>query len=128
MPSRAKSHKTKSAAQGKLFSGARDAEPESESPAPKLFPPTPDDADAFVPQSREEVGAAVCAKRNIVQVASDLLAGGGDPKTAAVRLRAWHSVVDSLFGKVSRDDDDEQPPEIVLDGLPQPERNPIQGE
>jgi hypothetical protein len=87
----------------------------------KLLPPSPDDPTAEVPLSREEIGAKVCAKRDIIQVASDLLAGYGDPKQAANRLRALQVIVDSLFGKPGAGSD-EPPPPADWNGIPAPDR------
>jgi hypothetical protein len=87
----------------------------------KLPPPSPDDPTAEVPLSREEIGAKVCAKRDIIQVASDLLAGYGDPKQAPNRLRALQVVIDSLFGKPGADADGPPPP-ADWNGVPAPDR------
>jgi hypothetical protein len=88
---------------------------------PDVYTPSPDDPTAEVPLSREDIGAKVCSKRDIIQVASDLLAGHGDPKQAPNRLRAWIAIVEILFGKPGAEAD-EPPPPVDWNGIPAPDR------
>ncbi len=92
------------------------------SPLPDTYTPSPDDPTAEVPTSREDIGAKVCLKRDIIQVASDLLAGVGDPRKLAVQLRTWQTIVESLFGKPGANGSDEPPPPADWDGMPAPDR------
>ncbi|MFZ0821030.1 MAG: hypothetical protein WAM91_13240 [Candidatus Acidiferrales bacterium] len=103
-----------------LQPGIRAPKEEAAEPS-ETYTPSPDDPTAEVPLSREEIGAKVCAKRDIIQVACDLLAGHGDPKQAPNRLRAFQVVVDSLFGKPGADSDDPPPP-ADWNGIPAPDR------
>ncbi len=90
---------------------------------PEPYTPSPDDPNATVPATREELGARIFGKRDVAQVLSDVLRGHGDPKLAAIRLRACHAAIDILFGKAGAGSaEGDVPPPADWDGIPGPDR------
>ncbi len=80
-------------------------------------------------ESGEDLAAAITKKCDLVEVGLELLKEGGKTKNPTIRLRMWEAIMERMFGKASAAaHEDEQAPQIVLDGLPRPERNPIKGE
>jgi hypothetical protein len=80
-------------------------------------------------ESGEDVAAAITEKCDLVELGAELLTGTGDTKNASTKLRMWEAIMERMFGKAApaaREED--RAPQVVLDGLPRPERNPTEGE
>jgi hypothetical protein len=75
-------------------------------------------------ESGEEVAAAITEKVDLVELGAELLSGKGDIKNASTKLRMWEAIMERMFGKIAPapHEDETAPPQVVLEGLPRPER------
>jgi hypothetical protein len=75
----------------------------------------------------EELIGAITKKCDMVALGVELMKDDGDRKNSNIRLRMWWDSFERMYGKAgaAREED---PPRIVLDGLPRPQRNRMEEE
>jgi len=80
-------------------------------------------------ETGEDLAAAITEKCDLVEIGVEMLKNGGVTKYPNIRVRMWEAIMERMFGKTGpATNEEDRAPEVVLDGLPRPERNPIEGE
>jgi hypothetical protein len=81
-------------------------------------------------ESGEELAAAVLEKCNLVEIMLELVKDGGKTKNPTIRARMLEALLELKFGKIppATRANEVAPWQIVLDGLPRPQRRILRGE